>query len=106
MVSGVSFAPISTRPWHYEGVEDEPEDCVCALSVGPPFTYVIPSFDLLRVELRQMCVKAYTAQEGEEKQYDFFIRNSQSLCRSYPAWMIVKDATIVKVRGCYLAVGR
>ena len=59
--------------------------------------HVIPSFDVLQVELRQMPIRAYTA-DDEEKHYDFFIRNSPSLCTLYPAWMVVKDATIVKVR--------
>ena len=50
--------------WHYEvptllqnlcaPSDDEPDDCVCVLSVGPLFRYVIPSFDILAIDMRQM----------------------------------------------------
>ena len=62
---------------------DKPDDEVLVLSVGPPFRYDIPSFDLLAVELRQLKVKGYTS-EGEEKHYDIFIRNFSSFTRVYP----------------------
>ena len=98
-LSSVSFAPVTSRPWYDPslGVESEPEDRVCVVSVGPPFQYVIPSFDVLQVEMRQLRVKGYT-NEGEEKQYDFFIRSNPALCRPLPAWIIIKDCTFVKVR--------
>ena len=36
-----------------------PEDQVCLLSVGPTFKYVIPSFEVLQVDLQQARVKGY-----------------------------------------------
>ena len=65
------FAPKSLRP-QYDPSDDEPDDCVCVLSVGPPFRYVIPSFDILAIDMWQMRIKGYTA-EGEERNYDIFI---------------------------------
>lgn len=94
-LSCVSFAPKSMRPEFDHSVDDEPADCVCILSVGVPFRYVIPSFDVLCVEMRQMRIKGYTA-EGEERTYDMFIRNDPSLCRPYPAWMTILDATSIE----------
>ena len=41
-------------------------------------------------------IKGYTA-EGEERTYDMFIRNDPSLCRPYPAWMTIRDATAIEV---------
>ena len=70
---------------------------MCVLSVGSVFGYVIPSFNVLQVEMRQARVKGYNA-EGDERQYDIFIRNDSSLCRVFPAWMVVKDLTFVEVR--------
>ena len=93
----VSVTPMSSRPWYHQGAEDEQEDCVCVLSIGPPFKYVIPSFDVLQIQLRQLKIMGYDS-KGDDKYYDFFIRHSPSLSHEYPAWMIIKDATIVKVR--------
>ena len=41
---------------------------------------------------------------GEEKNYDLFVRNEASLCRSYPARMTVKDLLVIQVykRVCML----
>ena len=59
----VYFAPKSSRPWYDPATDEEPNDCVCALSLGPPFRYVIPGFDVLAVEMRQMRIKGYTTAE-------------------------------------------
>ena len=91
-------APRSTHVCYDPAIDaDKPDDEVLVFSVGPPFWYNIPSFDLLAVELRQMKVKGYTS-EGEEKHYDMFIRNLPSFTRVYPVWMAIRDATIVDVR--------
>ena len=90
------FASKSSRP-HYDPSTDEPDDCVCVLSVGMPFRYVIPSFDVIAIEMRQLRMKGYTP-EGEERNYDIFIRNDPSLCRQYPVWMVIKDGTVIEVR--------
>ena len=90
-------APRSTRVCYDPAIDaDKPDDEVLVLSVGPPFRYDIPSFDLLAVELRQLKVKGYTS-EGEEKHYDIFIRNLSFTC-VYPVWMAIRDTTIVEVR--------
>ena len=88
----MSKAPLSSRPWYHLGVEDDQEDCVCVLSIAPPFHYTIPSFDVLQVQLMQLKIMAYDS-EGEEQHYDFLIRYSPSLSHvECPAWMIIKDA--------------
>ena len=70
------------------------DDEVLVLSVGQPFRYNIPSFDLLVVEPRKMKVKGSTS-EGEEKHYDIYIRNLRSFTHVYPVWMAIRDATIL-----------
>ena len=70
---------------------------VCVLPVGMPFRYVIPSFDVIAIEMRQMKIKGYTT-DGEERNYDIFIRNDPSLCRLYPVWMVIRDGTVIEVR--------
>ena len=95
----VQFVPKSARPEHVSNPdnEEDEDDCLCILSLGDPFQYVIPSFQFLSVELRQIRVKGYTT-EGEEKTYDMFMRNDPSLCRAYPAWIVAKDVTVIQVR--------
>ena len=63
---------------------------------------MIPTFQFLSAELRQIRVKGYTT-EGEEKTYDMFMRNDPSLCRAYPAWIVAKDVTVIQVRS-YVSV--
>ena len=65
------------------------------LSVGSPFRYTIPGFELIAVELRQMWIKGYD-RDGIEPTYDVFVWN-EPLCRSYPTWMTVKDFTVMEV---------
>ena len=95
-LTSVSVAPLRTRPSYVQGMEDDPEDCFDVVSIGPPFSYVIPSFEVLAVELRQM--KILGQLDGVEKHHDLFIRNEASLCRSYPARMTVKDVVVIEVR--------
>ena len=84
-----------------------PPDAVCVLAscvsclLETPFQHVIPSFQFLSVELRQVRVKGYTT-KGEEKTYDMFVRNEPSLCRAHPAWTMAKDVTVY--RGMYKAI--
>ena len=96
MATSVFFAPKSSHPRYDPSTENEADDCVCVLSVGMPFLYVIPSF-VLRIEMRQMRIKGYTVTEKEEHNYDIFIRNDPLLCRSYLLCMVIKDATIIEV---------
>ena len=58
------FAPKTSRPQYDPSADDEPHDCVCVLSVGEPFHYVIPSFDVIAIEMRQLKVKGYTGKYG------------------------------------------
>ena len=58
------FAPKTSRPQYDPSADDEPHDCVCVLSVGEPFRYVIPSFDVIAIEMRQLKVKGYTGKYG------------------------------------------
>ena len=48
-LSSVSIVPVSSRPGYDPAVETK-RDCMCVLSVGPTFQYVIPSFDILQVD--------------------------------------------------------
>lgn len=80
--ASVYSAPPRTRQWFDSSSGNEPDDEVCLLTLGDPFRYTIPTFDVLAVELRQVCIRGYA--DGEERVYDAFIRNDSSLCRSYP----------------------
>ena len=96
-LSSVSATSLQSRPFYVQGMENDPEDIFDVVSVGPPFQYVIPSFDVLAVELRQMRIVGRHQVTGEEKNYDLFVRNEASLCRSYPARMTVKDLLVIQV---------
>ena len=98
LTAAVYFAPKSSRPQYGPSSDNEPDDCVRGLlSVGLPFRYVIPIFDNIAIEMWQMKVKGYTT-DGEECNYDIFIRNNPSLCRLYPVWMVIRDGTVIEVR--------
>ena len=79
------------------GILTEDKELVCVLSVGAKFLYVIHEFDALSVELRHIRVKGFTKFGDSEEVFDVFIRNNVSLCQIYPCFMIIKDATIIKV---------
>ena len=68
----------------------------CAITVGESFVYVIPGFAVLSVELRQMRI-IWVQSEEVEATHDMFVRNDSSFCRSYPAWMTVKNVASVQV---------
>lgn len=94
-LSSVSISPIIARPLFVPGTEHSPGDIVDVLTLGTPFHYMIPSFDVLRVELRQM--KVAVVREGVDTTLDLFVRNDPALCRSYPAKMTIKDFLVVDV---------
>ena len=56
-----SLANVRLVPLMSRLTEDMPghKDYFYVLSVGPPFEYVIPGFDLLAVDLREMRVQGY-----------------------------------------------
>ena len=66
------------------------------MSVGPKFEFVIPSLDVIAVDLRSMKVQGYTV-EGELRCCDYFVRDDSSLDRIYPATMEVTNGTVVEV---------
>ena len=80
---------------------------MCILTIGKPFRYTLPTFDVLAVELRRVLISGYEVEGGDERTrtYDAFIRNDPSLTRSYPTWMVVKDSTFVDVSCCSLQSG-
>lgn len=98
MLSCVSFAPRRSRPLYSPEDGDHSQDALSVQSIGPAFTYVIPSFDVLAVMMRPMVVVVH--QGGEEKRFDIFVRNDASLdARVLPAVMIAKDYALIQV--CY-----
>lgn len=50
----VTVVPLAERPSYVVGSESDPDDVFDVIAVGPPFQYIIPGFDVLAVELRQM----------------------------------------------------
>ena len=71
-------------------------DDLYIVSVGPKFLYVIPSFDVLAVDLQVMRVQGYD-HEGKLLVCDVFIRDDLSLKRVYPAAMTITDQTCIEV---------
>ena len=97
--SCVSFAPLSSLPLYDPSESDQPHDVFCVLSMGPPFQYIIPSFDTLAVPLRQMRIKGNYKGQEEVKVYDLFIINDTSLNGTvWPTVMEVKDSLVIPVR--------
>jgi len=50
------------------------DDNFWVISVGDLFLYVIPSFDVLAVEPRQIQIKGYDRTDGKVRRYDLLIR--------------------------------
>ena len=59
--------------------------------------YVIPSFDVIAVELRRMQIKGFDRRDDKEVKLDLFVRNDACLCRMNPSMMAIKDVVIIKV---------
>ena len=94
----VHYVPKQYRPLQDSPESSEEDDTITVTSIGESFIYVIPSFDVLGVELRHVAVKGYMRKTYEEKCYDLFIREDSSLIREYPSAMTIKDVTIIKVK--------
>ena len=95
-LSSVSFVPIRSRPFYKPEDEDEPVDEFYVVTMGPPFRYVIPSFKVLEVGLRQMRIRGDC--KGEVV-YDLFVRDDPSLNgRICPTMMTLKDYALIPVR--------
>ena len=52
-ILSVSFVQRPSRPGYDPSTDDVGEDVVCVVSVGSAFHYIIPSFSVLAVEMRQ-----------------------------------------------------
>lgn len=96
-LSALSATPLLSRPSYIQGMEDDREDIFDVVSVGLVFKYIIPSFDVLTLDLRHMKIVGQHQISGDEKRYNLLIRNDSSLLRSYPARMtvVVIEATVV-----------
>jgi len=66
------------------------------LFAGENFLHVLPDFDVLILELCHLKLKGFPKANSEEV-YDVFIKNHASLCRTYPAGIIIKNLTLLKV---------
>ncbi len=79
---------------------DEAEDYkvgeITIITIGRPFRYMIPHFEVLQVELRHIVIEGET-EDGDPVRHDCFIRNDASLCRAYPSSMAVRDAIVIPV---------
>ena len=93
----VYYVPKDKRPCPDDPTGSEKDDEVVVDSAGETFMYVIPSFDVLGLPLRHLKIRGFS-RDGKEMFYDTFVRNCPSLDRLYPATMIIKDVTIIKVR--------
>lgn len=67
------------------------------LSIGEQFKYIIPNFEVLAVNMRQVKLERESEETGLDEQFDAFIRDDEWLRRSYPAYVDVTDAFIIKV---------
>ena len=66
------------------------------LSIGEKFKYVIPDFEVLSVNMRQVKMEK-ESEEGLDEIFDAFIRDDQWLRRSFPLYIDVNDAFFIKV---------
>ena len=82
-ILSVSFIQRPSGPGYDPSTDDVGEDVVC---VGSAFRYIIPSFSVLAVEMRQVRMTA-TGLRGREVTHDIFILNDPSLIRTYPTLM-------------------
>ena len=73
----MSFAPMPSRPLYQPEDDDDEPNVFCVLSIGSSFRYVILSFEVLAVALRQIRIRCEL--DGEVKVYDLFIRSDNSL---------------------------
>ncbi len=58
------------------------EEQWCILSVGPPFMYTIPQFEILSMELRKIEVER-NVDGGEMEGFHAFVCNDPELCDNY-----------------------
>lgn len=73
------------------------EEKIAILSVGVPFEYAIPYFDVLAVELRQIKVERQLKDQVTTERFDAFIRNDATLNCTYPTSFFVTDSFFIEV---------
>ncbi len=78
------------------------EELWTILSIGKPFMYNIPNFEIMAIELRQIKVEVEVANNGLESEmemecFDAFVRCDAGLCRSYPSTLNPKTTFAVQV---------
>ena len=67
--ASVFFVPVSLRPLYDHSRDEDEDDEVCVVSIGRPFRYIIPSFNVIAVELGQIRIRGYNS-EGKGETYD------------------------------------
>ena len=85
-LSSESVAPITLQPSYVPGTADNP---------GDVFDVLASRFNVLFVELRQM--KITVTVDGVNSNYDLFVRNQPSLCRTYLTRMTMKNFAVIVV---------
>ena len=97
MAGAGALASVRVAPKSDRSVQNEPSNGdLYILSMGPKFQYVIPSFDVLAVDIRLTKVQGQN-EDGGLKVFDMFIRDDPSLDRTYPAELAIADVTCVHV---------
>ena len=66
-ISSLVVTPVIHRPSHDPSASNEESDILLVMSLGEPFYYPIPSFDVLAVELRHKRIQG--CKEGEFHSY-------------------------------------
>ena len=69
---------------------------VCALKYGCVYEYTIPSFSVIKVNLRQAVIQTIK-DSGEPEVLDVFFREDKALDTPLPQELIVDEACIVDV---------
>ena len=95
-LSSVYYTPPNLRPSYRPGEEDEPDDMFHVIRMGPPFRYIIPTFDVLSVGMCQIRITGDC--HGVTKVYDSFIRDYSVLNDVLqPAVITAKDYVLIPV---------
>ena len=76
--------------------EGSTEERMIILSIGEPFKYIIPNFEVLVVNMRQVKLERESEVTGLDEQFDTFIRDDEWLHRSYPAYIHVTDVILLR----------
>ena len=78
---------------------------VCALNYSNVIEYTIPSFSVIKVNLRQAVIQTVDT-SGEPIVLDVFFREDSSLNTKLPQELTIDEACIVDVSGLHVLVDR